>query len=586
MPSLVIVIAVVLFIICSLYREWFQPAITFLIGVLVLGLFGILDGQEMLLGFSDPQIVSILLLIVFGNLLGDSSILDVMFSKLFSTTRAYKGFMAKLLPAVTIVSSVVNNTPIVALLIPHVYKWSRSNKVALSKLLIPLSYSAILGGTITLVGTSTNMLVNAFAIKNSDVSFSILDFAYVGIPVSIVGLLYIIFLGNKLLPIRSSLTESFSEHSREYLVEAQVMPQSSYIGQSLKQANLRQLNGLYVVEIYRQNQSIAPVSPDEKLEANDLLILAGNVEAISDLIDNNVDLVIPQATDNTSKALFDVVEVVVAPGSYLINKRIKHSDFRSRYDAAVVAINRRGKNLKGQIGEQLLHAGDTLLLLTGKDYANKQSTASDFYQISKLKEVRPLNVKQSMVIGGGLLLSILLAAFNILSLFKALLILLLISLIFRILTYNKLNKYLDYNLLIMAALALSLGIAIEKTGLAANLAHFIVAHTTYFGIVGTLIGLYSLTFVFTELMTNIAAASLALPFSLAIATEMGVSPEPFFLIVAYAASASFITPLGYQTNLMIYGPGGYQFKDFLKFGLPLSILYMIFAIGIIYWRYF
>lgn len=587
MLEIIVVSLVILFLILSLYREWFQPSISFLIAVLVLGLFGILTSEEILKGFADQQIASILLLIVFGNLLGNSSILDVLFARAFNSTKSYLGFMSRLLPSVSVVSAFMNNTPVVALLIPYVYKWGKQNNIAISKLLIPLSFAAILGGTITLVGTSTNMLVNAFANSQSDVSFSIFDFTWVGLPLTIIGLFYLFLFGKKSLPDRQTISESFSSNSREYIVETNIPGTSSYIGKTIKEANLRDLNGLFVVEIIRGSTSIVPVRPSEILYKGDIVLLAGNVDAISELIDaNNKDLQLPKPGSSIEDELsFDLLEVVVAQGSNLANKRVKDSDFRRRYNSSLLAVNRRGEYLEGKLGDKLLRTGDTLLMITGNDFDKNTAAQNDFYQISKVKEVRALDVKQSLVIALGMIGAIILSALNVLSLFQGLLILLLISLLTRILSFNKLNRYMDYNLLVIAALALSLGTAIESTGIASSVANSVVGLTEPIGIIGALAGIYLLTFIFTELMTNIAAASLALPFGLAVAQQLGVSPEPFFLAIAYAASASFITPVGYQTNLMIYGPGGYKFKDFLRFGLPLSIIYFVVAIAILYWRY-
>ena len=582
----IVIITVILFLILSLYREWFQPAISFLIAVLILSLTGIISSDEILKGFANKEIASILLLIVFGNLLGNASILNVFFMRAFHQTKTYTGFMTKLLPSVTGLSAFMNNTPIVALLIPYVYKWSKRNRVPISKLLIPVSFAAILGGTITLVGTSTNMVVNAFANAETDIDFKIFDFAWVGLPLSVIGLIYLILFGKKLLPNRETLSEQFKKFTREYVVEAEIPEGSDYIGKSIKEANLRELDGLFVVEIIRDNQQKKPVTPNDILEQNDILILAGNVDAITALIDNNSNLKLPKYSLLEDRRTFNISEVVVAQGSYLANKVLKKSDFRRRYDAALLAINRRGKQLKGKLGNKTIRTGDTLLLVTGEDFDSNEANIKDFYKISDIKQITSLNVKQSIVIFVGLIAAILFSTLGILPLFNGLLLLLLIAILTRTLTFSKLNQYIDYNLLIIAAFALSLGAGIENTGLAAVIAEYVVLVTQSFGPLGALIGLYLLTFIFTELMTNIAAASLALPFGLAIANKLGVSPEPFFLAIAYAASASFLTPVGYQTNLMVYGPGGYQFKDFLKFGLPLAIAYFILAIFILNWLYF
>ncbi len=586
--NVIVLVAVLLFLIVSLYKELFQPAISFLIAIIALSLFGILAPADILTGFANPQIASILLLLAFGNLLGNASILDKMFSKLFASTSSYTGFLGKLLPSVAGISALINNTPVVALLIPYVHKWSVKNNISISKVLIPLSYAAILGGTATLVGTSTNMLVNAFAEETEFGGFELLDFAWVGVPLIFLGLIYLLVFGRRLLPDHKSMTGEFTANTTEYLVEAIIPETSSYKNKSIQECNLRALKGLFVAEIIRDDRHISAVSPDEVLLPGDLLVLAGNLDAISDLLKKNKDLALPKKSVLDATTKYDIAELVVAQGSYLTGQTVKSSDFRSRYSAALVGIHRNGEKVEGKIGDQVLKTGDTLLVLAGEDFWKKTNSIvkRDFYVISKINDILPLDVRRSMVILIGLITAIMLSAFKILTLFQGLLILLLIAFLTKIIDLRKLRNLLDYNLLIIAALALSLGEAIKSTGVAEYVAAQTVGLSSNFGAIGALVAVYLLTFLFTELMTNIAAAALALPFAASTAAALGITPEPFFLAVAYAASASFITPLGYQTNLMVYGPGGYKFKDFMRIGLPLTILYFVVTILILYFRYF
>jgi len=494
--------------------------------------------------------------------------------------------MIRLLPIIAGISAFMNNTPIVALLIPYVNRWGKRNNIAVSKLLIPISYAAILGGTMTLVGTATNMLVNALAIDEADHAFSLFDFTIVGLPLAIVGLIYLFIFGKKLLPERKSTMDQFAESSMEYVVEAKIASKSSFIGKTIADANLRQLNGLFVVEIIRGEEVISPVSPETVLNTSDRLLLAGNVGAISELMENNNDLELPKSSQMDDDLNFDIVELVVSRNSYLVNRTVKDADFRRRYDSALVAINRGGERLIGKIGDKVLKTGDTLLALVGDGFKHNLDARRDFYTVSKLKEVRPLDMNKSLLILIGLIAALTLSATGVLPLFTGLMVLLAVVLALKVASLRQLRDLFDYNLLIIAALAIAIGQAVQNTGLADYVAEHLLTFTKPAGVLGALIALYLITMAFTELMTNVAAATITVPLAIATASGLAAPMAPFLLVVAFAASASFMTPIGYQTNLMVFGPGGYKFKDFMKIGLPLSIIYFVLTIGILYWYFF
>ncbi len=581
--EIIILLAVIVFLIWGLYTEIFHPAAVFLISVAVLVIFGILKPSEALSGFSNEQIATIILLLLISNIIRKTGIINLYFSKILSDKSSEKTFFAKMFLTVSTLSSFLNNTPIVAMLIPYIYDWCKKKNLYPSKFLIPLSYAAILGGTITLIGTSTNLIINGFVVESGMKPFHVFDFAYVGIPTTLIGFLYMFFIGRKLLPVREDIIKSFLQKKKEYLVETVIQENSELIGKSITEAKLRNLKGLFLVEIIRKNKKISPVSPTEVLEKGDILIFAGETESITDLISSKTGLSLPELCFiNSQSSKNEIIEVVISNNSSLINKKVRDTDFRAKYDAAILAVHRNGEKLSGKIGEIILKPGDLLLLLTGKDFWKRAEDTTDFYIVSKVKEIINPDYKKGNFVFFSFILVILLSALKVIPLFTGLLFLLAIFVLFKISSYSEVKKGIDLNLIIIAALSLAIGKAMINTGTADIVANSINFIFSPLGIIGALIGVYLITNILTEFITNIAAASITFPVAVLSAKTFGIDPHAFILAVAYGASASFITPIGYQTNLMVYGVGNYKFKDFVKVGLPLSIIYGTVCIIILY----
>ncbi len=579
--DIVIVIAILFFIVFSLYRELFQPAAVFLIAIAAFTLLGILTPGEALTGFSNEQIAVIALLLIIANVIRKTSILGFLFDKLFQSSLTYRQFLGKMMIAVSGSSAFLNNTPIVAILTPYVHDWGRKKGIAPSKLLIPLSYAAILGGTATLIGTSTNLIVNGLAIDAGMASLHIFDFVYVGVPLILSGLVYMITIGNRLLPSRKDVLDDFMEKQKEYIVETSIAEDSPLLGKSVEDAKLRSLRGLFLVEIIRQKKKIAPVSPEELLERGDKLIFAGVTETIIDLIDSSMGLSFPKPALMKSQDKIDIVEAVVSYNSFLTGKKIRKTDFRGKFDAAILGVHRNGERLSGKIGEIELKPGDLLLLISGKDFWKRVEESRDLYVVSKIKEIHNVDVRRTTLIIGGSLIAITLAALNLVPLFKSLLILLSLLIITKAVTLGEIRRSLDLNLILIAASALAIGKAMIKTGTADLISHVIIDIFQPMGTVGIMAGVYLIANILNALVTNIGAVSISFPIAYAAATSIGVNPVPFILAVAYGASSSFLNPFGYQTNLIVYGPGGYNLRDFIRAGLGLTIIYMVICISIL-----
>jgi di/tricarboxylate transporter len=500
-----------------------------------------------------------------------------------------KGFLVRMMLLISFFSAFLNNTPLVAIMMPYVHNWSRRNQVSPSKLLMPLSFAAILGGCATLIGTSTNLIVSGMVIDQDIApdlrSLNIFDFSYVGVPMILIGLLFLYFFSNKLLPSKRDAVADFSTNSREYLVEAQVRRKSPLVGKTVEEAGLRNLKGLFLVEIIRNGYKIKAVSPDVILQQDDILIFAGDTHTIAEMVNSKTGLTLPSVGMMYKKKKTEVVEIVISHNSSLLNKTVKEVRFRAKYDAAVIAVHRNGEKISGKIGDIVLKPGDVLLLFTGEDFVNRTAHTQDFYFISKVRDFHKVEGYKIAVILGGLFLAIVLAAFKLVSLFMGLLVLLIAAFALKIANPKVLPKAIDYNLALIIVMSLALGIAMRKSGAAELIADFIISVFMPFGKVGLLFGIYLITSFLGAYIGNKAAVALVFPISLTMAANLDFQAMPFILVVSFAAAANFITPVGYQTNLMVYGPGGYSFNDFFKLGFPLTIIYMfvtIFVLSIIY----
>lgn len=585
-PQIIFVILIIAFLVFALYRDLLRPVLIFFIVVVSLFAARIIDSKDVLSGFANEQLVVVLILLVLSDVIQKTGLLDLVLKNIFTPSLSYKGFLSRMLPGIAGISAFVNNTPLVAIMIPHVYGWAKKVNIPPSKVLIPLSYATILGGTITLIGTSTNLVVNGFAVDAGFESLKMFDFALVGIPASILGILFMIFLGPKLLPDRKDLLSDFSQKSREYLVEVQVPDQSSHKGKTIESAGLRNLRGLFLTEIIRMEQKITPVSPKEIIQTDDILIFAGATETIIDLLNSPKDFIIPKHSSMFNDDGAEIVEIVISAESPLIGKTIKEAHFRAKYDAAVVAVNRNGERLSGKIGDMKIQGGDLLLIVTGKDFIPRSEESNDFYLVSKIREIRNFPKSKLWILAIGIVTAFLLPAVGILTLFQTLLMLMCLIVVMKVVKLGEIKKGLDIELFVILALSLALGKAITKSGANELFADSMI---TLFGPfnsgIAILAGIYLITNILAMLVTNKAAVAITFPIAMAAAAKLGLDPKPFILAVALAGCAEFMTPYGYQTNLMVYGPGGYKFKDYIRIGWGISLVFMITTVSILGYIY-
>jgi len=568
----ILVFGVILFCLLLLAFTKVAPDAVFVGGLTVIIVFGVVSAEQALVGFSNEGMLTVAALYVVAGGMKETGGIQYVIQGLLGSPKKMWQTQARIIAPVMGMSAFLNNTPIVASFIPALQDWARKYRVQVSKIMIPLSYAAILGGTCTLIGTSTNLIVNGLLISEKGISLNIFTPAYVGIPIAIAGFLYLLTIGNKLLPNRASLKGSF-ENTREYTIEMLVRKGSPLIGKSIENAGLRQLPGLFLAEIVRNDTILAAVEPTEELKADDRLIFTGMVDSIVDL--QSIQGLEP-ATDQVFKLDAPrrdrhLVEAVISQSHPLNGKTVKDGEFRNHYGAVILAVSRHGERINKKVGDITLKTGDILLMEAPRNFADRYKSSNDYLLVSTLAKNGQPDYQKSWIswtILGGM---VFLAATGVLSMLQASFLAAGAMLLTRCIRVTDARNGIDWQVLIVIAAALGIGNAMYVSGAAE------AAAGSFIGLAGehpylALIATYLATWLLTELITNNAAAVLIFPIAVSAAAGLGADFMPFVMTIIFAASASFSTPIGYQTNLMVYGPGGYVFSDYLKVGLPLNII--------------
>ncbi|MGR9072103.1 MAG: SLC13 family permease [Gammaproteobacteria bacterium] len=538
----------------------------------LLSVCGILTSSEALAGFSNEGLITVAAMFVVAAGMHSSGAIDLMVNRLLGMPVDVRSALGRIFAPVVLLSGFLNNTPLVATMIPAIHAWSRKIGIPSSKLMIPLSYCAILGGTLTLIGTSTNLVVNGqYRALTGEPGFSLFSITSVGLPVAVVGLLFLWLFFPRWLPDREQKVFS---NLREFTLEVSISPSGPLAGKTVEEAGLRHLKRIYLVEIERGGTVVTAVPSEEKLQGGDRLVFAGDTEAISDLL--RINGIVPSVENGHAQPLTTdrperrLVEAVVSPHCAAIGNAIRDARFRDQYGAAVLAVARNGERVKGNLGSIVLEAGDTLLLEARPAFVSRQRYNKDFLLISDLDTETPRH--ERAYLAWAILLGVVSAAgVGAISMLHAALIGAGLMIALGCCSVSQAEKSLDLNVVLTIAASFALGAALQKTGVANYLAANIVelsGDTPWL--------LLALTYVtvslLTEVITNNAAAILMLPIVLGITEKLSLNDEPFVFAIMMAASASFATPLGYQTNLMVYGPGGYRFTDFLRVGLPMNAI--------------
>ncbi len=555
--------------------------IVFLGAAAVLFLSGVLDEKAALAGFSNSGMITVGVLYIVVSGLQQTGALQWVSGQVLGMPKTPARALVRLMLPVMGASAFLNNTPVVAMFIPVVNDWCRKLRFSPSKLMIPLSYAAIFGGLCSLIGTSTNLVVNGLLIDATQKpGLKLFDIAWVGVPCAIAGFLFLLITQQWLLPNRQAIL-SDTDDLRQYTVEMKVPPESPLIGKTVEKAGLRHLPDLYLGEIQRGPQVLSAVGSQEILQENDQLLFVGVIDSVLDL--QRIRGLQP-ATDQVSKlnspsAERCLIEAVVSNTCPVLGQTIRESKFRTRYNAVVVAAARNGDRLMEKIGDIRLRAGDTLLLETYSSFVSERRISRDFYLISSVPNSEPIRYERSLYAFALTIMMVLLAAVGWLSMLQAAVLAAVGMLVFGCCSPSQAIRSIDWSVLLVIAAALALGQALDSSGAAEAIA------SSFIRLAGNnpwwvLVAVYTITTILTEIITNNAAAALIFPIALSLANQLNTSYLPFVIAIMVAASASFATPIGYQTNLMVYGPGGYKFSDFMRVGIPLNLLYGIITVFI------
>jgi di/tricarboxylate transporter len=553
-------------LVVELLRGKRPPAMIFAGVAFAFMLLDFVSVQEGLAQLTNPGLATVVVLLLLSVVLDKSRLLEALADRL--VRGPYRWALAKLFAATALYSAFLNNTAVVASLIGPL-RTLRSH--APSRLLLPMCFAASLGGILTLIGTSTNLLVNSLLIGQGMPGLHIFDLFPVGILIVLACGATMILLYPRLLPAQPAA----EEQSSDYFLEATVQPGSSLVGRSIEAGGLRQLAHLFLAEVVRDGHIVAPVPPDEIVRSGDVLVFTGDLTRLDLLLrfdgleTRGQHYRLPQ--DN-------LVEVVIAANSPLARRTLKQTNFRSRFDAAVIAIRRGSERLRGPIADLPLDVGDTLVLVVGNDFEKRNNLQRNFVIVTRHEVQKFTDPRKGLVATAGFVAAVALSALGVIDFLKALLLLLVLFLAFGFTRPNELRRNMPYSIIVIIGASLVISQVMVQTGAAKLLAGVMLGAIDQLGPYGALAMILIVTWVLTELMSNNAAAALAFPVAIGVAQQAGLDPRPFVMAVLYGASCSFLTPYGYQTNLMVMSPGRYTLRDYMRAGLPVALVFQAVAL--------
>ena len=576
-----ITLVVALATLVALASSRFSPALVMTGAVTSLLVVGVIDQDEALVGFSNDAPITVAALYVLAGAVKITGALEQITERVLGAREGGEGesrrTLARILfPSMT-ASAFIANTPLVAMIAPRVLTWARRTGRPASRYLMPLSYAVIFGGCITLIGTSTNLVVSGLLREFGYEPLGLFEITGAGLPIALLGVTAIVLLTPLLLRVRHGADESLGEQLRRFTVEMEVGEESSLIGRTVEGAGLRQLKGVFLVEIERDDRVISPIAPEEVLQPADRLTFSGNVSRILDL-QGIPGLVSAEhrhfkvVGEHPGRAFY---QVVIGEGSPLVGSTLKESGFRARYGAAVIAIHRAGEAAEGKLGDIRLRPGDLLLVLGGPDFNWNWREQQDFLVVVPLQEGRPLRREKARAVEFLVLGLVLLAGTGVLDLLQTSLVIAISLVGFKIITPAEARASVELEVIVLMAAGFGLGVAIYESGLADEVARLVVGFFQPMGDIGVLAGILIATMLMTELLSNNAAAVMMFPIALAVAEQANLNPRPFAVVILFGATLSFLTPIGYQTNTLVWSMGGYRYGDFARLGIPLTLLTIV-----------
>ncbi len=577
----------VVMVFVALLRNWAPTDVVMMAGLTLLVLAGELFGgshlpraADAVAGLGNSGLITVALLFVVVTGLSQTGAMNLLAGPLLGRPKSVGSAQVRLLTPVMLLSAFLNNTPVVAMFMPVVEDICKRTRISPSKLYLPMAYAATFGGVCTLVGTSTNLIVNGLLIETTGSGMRMFELAWVGVPCAVAAITYLLIASRWLLPDRQPAI-TLHDDPRRYTVEMIVQNEGPLVGKTVEEAALRHLPGLFLVEIERAGELFAAVSSRQRLHGGDRLVFVGVIESVVDLQKMRGLTLAAEAyfqieTPRSSRRL---IEAVVSDRCPLIGTTIRDGQFRSTYDAAVVGVARGSRRVAGKIGDIVLQSGDTLLLEADQDFLTRERNSSHFFLISGVENSERVRHDKAWVAVAVLVGMVVTVAVGGLDLLSAALVAAGLMIALKCCSISQARQSVDWPLLVVIAAALGIGKAIESSGLAS------IVSSEVIDLAGgqpwlALLAVYFVTTVLTEFITNNAAAVLVFPIAMATAKSLDVNAMPFVIAITVAASAGFSTPFGYQTNLMVYSAGGYRFTDYLRLGIPLNCIFMAFTVAI------
>lgn len=593
-----ITVGVVVGVVGALVSDWGRPDLVLLAGLGVLLATGVVPPSQAFAGFSNSAVLTVGALYIVAGGVQHTDALARLDQVLFAKTSRLGPLLARFMVPTSLLSGLLNNTPIVAMLTPRLQAWADEQGIPTSKLMIPLSYAAITGGMMTLVGTSTNLIVAGLMEAEGYDPLHLFDVTWIGVPAALAVIAYFVLGGHRLLPDRGTSAPPVEAELDTNMFEVKVTLQSPIIGETVAEADLRDLGDAYLTHV-RRDGKVQQATPRLTLEQGDVLAFNGSLAARERLLERpGLKRTLPSPGDRTDDpARYETLplyEAVIAESSDLVGATLGEVNFREEYQGVVLGIQRQNEPVTGPVGNTRLQAGDLLIVEAPTDFEKRWSSGSrdEFYIVAPRDgrartapstsgdedDDRSARAPLALALTGGMVLA---AATGVVPIVTAAFIAALLMILTGCVTTAEAQRALNVQVLVVIAAALGVGKALETTGIAREVAGTVIGATEAWGPVATLAAIYLLTNILTEIITNNAAAVLMLPISMAAAASLGAPPIAFGLIVAIGASASFLTPIGYQTNLMVMSPGGYRFSDYAKVGWPVTILVMTISVTII-----
>ncbi|MAD52004.1 MAG: SLC13 family permease [Candidatus Marinimicrobia bacterium] len=585
-PDIAIVLGIITLMIVLFVKEVFPLDVTALLVLVVFLVIGNLTLEEAISGFSNQAVITIAVLFVLSHAMQKSGILEYGVVRLNKLTERSKLLgLSVFLISVAFASAFVNNTAIVAIFIPLTIRMAQKYNLSPSKLLIPLSYIAIIGGTLTLVGTSTNLLVNSIYVNTTLAEpLGMFEFSRYGIFILIIGLLYIIFAVPLILPSRTvttSLTQSY--HMGGYLTELKVTQESPMVGRTFIERAINKNYDITVLDIIREGKVISKNIRNTIIHPDDVLFVRGSLENFLRMKEVEKVTMLTDEKLTQDELIHDnntLVECVLTNQSDLAGKSLMEINFRRRFGSFILAIRREGAILRRKIAHVVLQSFDTLLVYGPREKIKELSESGNFIVLGEIEAT--LQKHRFWWVSLVVIISaVTLAALGVVPILKGALVGLILLMVLRVISTNETYQAINWQVIILIAALIPVGIVIQKSGtadwLATAMNHAIELFEPALRPVVMVSLIYLVTMILTEMVSNAATAIIMTPIAISVAFQLGLDPKPFIFSVCFAASASFITPIGYQTNLMVYGPGGYKFSDYIKVGLPLAISLWIMA---------